>query len=65
MQDRLWFYYANRIERMAEVETFDETGIPFDNELKNDRNLFKLTGTVAPGHRLEGSPRIVRRCCGA
>ena len=55
IQDRLWFYYANRRERVAEVETFDDTGLPFDNELKNDRNLFKFTGSLAPGHRLEGS----------
>ena len=47
--------YANRIQREADVATFDETGIAYDDEAKNDRNLIKLTGTIAPGHILEGS----------
>ena len=55
VEDRLWFYYANRRERSATLETFDETGAGYDRTLDNDRNLFKLTGTIAPGHRLEGS----------
>ena len=55
VEDRLWFYYANRVERSATVETFDESGVGYDRALNNDRNLFKLTGSLAPGHQLEGS----------
>ena len=55
VEDRLWFYYANRIQREGDVATFDETGIAYDDEAKNDRNLFKFTGSVATGHILEGS----------
>ena len=55
VQDRLWFYYANRIQREGNVATFDETGVGYDDEAKNDRNLIKLTGRVAGSHTLEGS----------
>ena len=55
LQDRLWFFYANRIENRAETETFDETGISFERSLEEDRNQTKFTGTIAPGHTLEGS----------
>ena len=55
VQDRLWFFYANRIERVAETQTFNATGIGYDSTTKNDRNLFKLTGSLAPGHLVEGS----------
>ena len=53
--DRLWFFYANRVQRSSETEAFGETGISYDDELSNDRNLFKLTATVRPGHLLQGS----------
>ena len=55
LQDHLWFFYANRIENRAETETFDETGISFERSLEEDRNQIKFTGTIAPGHTLEGS----------
>ena len=55
VQDRLWFFYANRVERESESETFAETGMGYDRELRNDRNLIKFTGTIAAGHGLEGS----------
>ena len=55
VKDRLWFFYANRVERVADAQTFNVTGIGFDRTTRNDRNLFKLTGTVAPGHVVEGS----------
>ena len=55
VQDRLWFFFANRRQRESSDDTFPESGISYDRGLQNDRNLFKLTGTVTPGHRLEGS----------
>ncbi len=53
--DRLWFFYANRVERIADDQTFGVTGVGFARTTKNDRNQPKLTGTVASGHVLEGS----------
>ena len=55
VQDRLWFFYANRRERQASSETFDESGIAYDRTTSNDRNQIKFTGTLVPGHSLEGS----------
>jgi len=55
VQDRLWFFYANRRERQSSDETFAESGISYVRGLENDRNLIKLTGTLAPGHTLAGS----------
>ena len=55
VQDRLWFFYANRRQREASDETFDESGIGYNRGLQNDRNQIKFTGSVAPGHTLEGS----------
>ena len=55
VRDRLWFFYANRHEDVSEDETFDETGIAFERTLENRRNQLKLTGTIAPGHLLEGN----------
>ncbi len=53
--DRLWFFYANRVERVADDQTFGVTGLGYARTTNNDRNQLKLTGTVAPGHVLEGS----------
>lgn len=55
IQDRLWFFYANRVQREDQVKTFDATGIGYEDTAANDRNLLKVTGSLAPGHRLEGS----------
>ncbi|MCH7747365.1 MAG: TonB-dependent receptor [Acidobacteria bacterium] len=55
VQDRLWFFYANRREQQSSDETFPESGISYVRGLENDRNLVKLTGTLAPGHTLAGS----------
>ena len=55
VEDRLWFFYANRRQRSNETETFGETGISYDDTLANDRNLIKLTATIRPGHQLQGS----------
>ncbi len=65
VQDRLWFFAANRIERRSSSEVFDQTGISYDGTRKNDRYQIKLTGTLAPGQTLQGtylrSPTASRR----
>ena len=55
VQDRLWFFYANRKESRESDDTFPESGISYVRGRKNDRNHLKFTGTVARGHLLEGS----------
>lgn len=55
LRDRLWFFYANRFENVSEDETLPVTGLAFERALENRRNQIKLTGTVSPGHTLEGS----------
>ena len=53
--DRLWFFYANRVERVGEEQTFGVTGLGYDRTANNDRNQIKLTGTLAPGHLVDAS----------
>ena len=55
VQDRLWFFYANRRERRSADETLPTSGIPYINRGENDRNQIKFTGTLAPGHTLDGT----------
>ena len=55
VEDRLWFFYANRVQREDREDTLNETGLPFNSTLKNDRNQIKLTGTIAAGHTLQGA----------
>ena len=55
VRDRLWYFFANRIQRESDSSTFAETGAGYDREARNDRNLAKFTGLIAPGHLLAGS----------
>ena len=55
LQDRLWFFYANRRARRSADDTLPQSGISYVSQLKNDRNQIKFTGSVAPGRRLEGT----------
>ena len=55
LKDRLWFFYANRRQRRSADETLPVSGISYVNKQENDRNQIKFTGTIAPGHTLEGS----------
>ena len=55
VQDRLWFFYANRVQQENLNQTLDVTGADYAHKLDNKRNLIKLTGALSPGHRLEGS----------
>ena len=53
--DRLWFFGANRIERYSATDVFGETGTSYEETSNNDRYQIKLTGTLTPGHTLQGS----------
>ncbi len=53
--DRLWFFGANRIQRRSSTESFDQTGISYNETSRNDRYQLKLTGTLTPGQTLSGS----------
>ncbi len=55
VRDRLWFFYANRVQRQSMTDTFPVSGASFLSTDNNDRNLIKLTGALAPGHTLGGS----------
>ena len=50
VDDRLWFFYANRRQRQSSDATFPVSGISYVEASKNDRNLIKLTGTLTQGH---------------
>ena len=55
LRDRLWFFYSGLLTRQSGTDTFNETGIGFDTTDAQDRNQFKLTATLAPGHTLSGN----------
>ena len=53
-RDRLWFFYSFRRARITDSDSFAQTGISYNESENNDRNQFKLTATLAPGHTLSG-----------
>ena len=55
VRDRLWFFYSGLVTRQAGTDTFNETRIRYDTAGTEDRNQFKLTATLAPGHTLSGN----------
>ena len=55
VQDRLWFFYANRRQRESADETLPVSGVSYIDTLENDRNQIKFTGSVTPGHTLAGT----------
>jgi hypothetical protein len=54
LENRLWFFAAGRLQSLNETETFDVSGLPYDSEFVNRRAEVKLTGTIAPGHTVQG-----------
>jgi hypothetical protein len=54
-RDRLWFFGGTRIERSTASTAFAQTGIPYSSTNDNTRYEAKLTGTLAPGHTLQGT----------
>ncbi|HEX6973793.1 MAG TPA: hypothetical protein VF147_05290, partial [Vicinamibacterales bacterium] len=55
MRDRLWFFGGVRVERTTTQSSFAQTGIPYTSENNNTRYEAKLTGTLSPGHTLQGT----------
>lgn len=55
LRDRLWFFGGVRAERTTTQSSFAQTGIPFTSQNDNTRYEAKLTGTLAPGHTLQGT----------
>lgn len=55
LRDRLWFFGGARVERTTTQSSFSQTGIAFTRQNDNTRYEAKLTGTIAPGHTLQGT----------
>jgi hypothetical protein len=55
VRDRLWFFGGTRIERTTTQGLFSQTNVPFTSSNHNTRFEGKVTGTVAPGHTLQGT----------
>jgi hypothetical protein len=55
VRDRLWYFGGTRIERSTTSSAFAQTGIPYASSNDNARYEAKLTGTLAPGHTLQGT----------
>jgi hypothetical protein len=54
VRDRFWFFAAGRRETLATSSSFPETNVANTVTDKNQRADVKLTGTVAPSHRIQG-----------
>jgi hypothetical protein len=55
VRDRLWFFSAGRRQATETPFTLPETGAAITRENRNNRWETKITGTVAPGHTVQGS----------
>ena len=53
--NRLWVFSAGRYQNTDTQHTFTQTGGAFTRTDTNKRGELKLTGTVAPGHMVQGS----------
>ena len=53
--NRVWFFSAGRYENTDTQNTFTQTGGAFTRTETNKRGELKLTGTIAPGHTVQGS----------
>jgi hypothetical protein len=54
-RNRVWFFGGARVERTTTQSSFAQTRIPFTTTNDNTRYEGKLTGTIAPGHTLQGT----------
>ena len=54
-RDRVWFFGGARVERTTTQSAFAQTRIPFTSTNENTRYEAKVTGSIAPGHTLQGS----------
>jgi hypothetical protein len=55
VRSRLWYFGGVRAERTTTQSAFAQTRIPFTTTNDNTRYEAKLTGTLAPGHTLQGN----------
>jgi outer membrane receptor protein involved in Fe transport len=55
VRSRLWYFGGVRAERTTTQSAFAQTRIPFTSTNDNTRYEAKLTGTLAPGHTLQGN----------
>jgi hypothetical protein len=55
VRDKLWFFAAGRYENSNTPQTTIQTNIAYTEQVTNKRGELKGTGTVAPGHTLQGS----------
>ena len=53
-RDRVWFFGGARVERTTTQSAFAQTRIPYTTSNDNTRYEGKLTGTILPGHTLQG-----------
>lgn len=54
-KDRLWFFAAGRWERSTAQGAFPVTAAPLLTDTNSKRYEIKLTGSLRPGHTLQGS----------
>ena len=55
LRNRLWYFGGLRAERTTTQTSFAQTRIPYTTSNDNTRYEAKLTGTIAPGHTLQGN----------
>ncbi|MGE0640746.1 MAG: carboxypeptidase regulatory-like domain-containing protein [Thermoanaerobaculia bacterium] len=53
VRDRLWFFLAGHTEETESSNVFNDTGIPYNTLLQNDRYQIQLTGNIASNHSLQ------------
>ena len=55
VKERLWFFVAARLSRQETTPTLNVSGAPYETTDRNMRGEAKVTATLAPGHRVQGS----------
>ena len=55
VHDRVWFFGGTSIARTTTSGLFSQTNVPYTSSNHNTRYEAKLTGTLTPGHTLQGS----------
>lgn len=55
LRDRLWFFLAGRTQERSTTETFDVSGVGYNQVSDNDRFEIKLTANFNDSHSLTGS----------
>jgi hypothetical protein len=55
IKDRLWFFVAGRDEFTTQQDILEQTGIPFNADVDDERYEVKLTGSITNSHRLSAT----------